>query len=490
MKMSSSSSSSNDIQKKNANNNNTVDATTTTTTTEEDVIPFMDGYYDMLTMEDRVLLFQLHRLLQMADMSMLLRKLKEEIPRKCADVSVYGFCHLFGSDTSFGSFGTPIAREDDRLSIVALTSFDVYESAILTRTHDVMTILTPLYRVLFMVQLCLAKIHEVDDAFKQADVCDFLPYKPAALAPNRSRYASFLDVILSVWTHVCHAYIAQTSRVWPEQPGRLQPLTVIQELHCFNVHGTRNKHVWFDVNIAQLKALEFGKTMTGADFFVPWITLKTTTYDVGHKIVIVLKNDDDDDDGDDEASDLIAYLVYVFTVDTVQGIYRTSSTSPIAIPKGMIYVDKLSDEYNAVVVVSFRVITPAPGFALTAVDGDDQFLLLTLNGGEYSAFYRNAGNQDICPYPLYIHPQPPSKCRFKVDCARCARPYDFEFDYSFMSFIAFQEQPKYCSNACLQGKLFGSPSPSKIAAGTRQKSQPKVPPVNLKLYRPPPPKKK
>jgi hypothetical protein len=163
-------------------------------------------------------------------------------------------------------------------------------------------------------------------------------------------------------------------------------------------------------------------------------------------------------------------------VDTADGIYRRCG-KPFTFPKsdGSSIIDKLSQEYDPIVVVVFRVTSQAPGFALQAIHGDNsQFLLITLDGGQYSSFYRNLGNQDIIAYPLYMHPLPPRACRFKVPCTRCGRLYVHTFDYDYMTLMNFDEQPKYCSGKCLDGNLFGS------ATSVAAKRKPGTPPT-LKL---------
>jgi hypothetical protein len=425
-------------------------------------LPCRSGHCDELTIQDTVLLFQLHRVLNAADMSPLLRKLKDEVPRGHSDLSVHAVCHLLAMDLSFGMFGTPIAREDDRLNIVALTSFDVYDKQVLESPVDVITILTPLFRTLYIVQLCLAKVHSYD-AFKSADPLAFLPYKPASVGNHRARYASFLDVVLSAWTGVCHAYMTQQRG--GGEGARLEPRACVQELHCFNVKEDRAKHVWLDIDVAALTSTVikgFAKTaddvMTGVAR--SWISVKTTTYDIGFKLMIILEPDEEEDE-EKEGPDLCTRLVCLFTVDTVDGIYRRCG-KPLTFPKSdASIIDKLIQEYGPIVTVVFRITNQAPGFALSAVHGDhSQFLLLTLDGGQYSAFYRNLGNQDIIAYPLYMHPLPPRTCRFKVPCTRCGRPYVHTFDYDYMTLVNFDEQPKYCSGKCLDGNLYNPTTPS------------------------------
>lgn len=434
---------------------------------ELSVMPCRSGHCDELTIEDTVLLFQLHRVLNAVDMSPLLRKLKDEIPRGHSDLSVHAVCHLLAMDLSFGMFGTPIVREDDRLNIVALTSFDVYDKQVLASPIDVITILTPLFRVLYVVQLCLAKVHAYD-AFKDADPLAFLPYKPASAGNHRARYASFLDVVLSAWTAVCHAYMIQYKQ--EKEGGKLEPRVCVQELHCFNVKEDRAKHVWLDINVAELTATGLRGFVQTADAVMTggaqsWISIKTTTYDIGFKLMIILEEDEEEVEGHEQ-------LVCVFTVDTADGIYRRSG-KPLMFCKTD---DKLrhQEEYDPIVVVVFRLTNQAPGFALSAIHGDsNQFLLLTLDDGQYSAFYRNLGNQDIIAYPLYMHPLPPETCRFKVPCSRCGRLYVHTFDYDYMTLVNFDEQPKYCSAKCLDGNLYGS-------AAASAKRKPGTPPT-LKL---------
>lgn len=432
-------------------------------------LPCQSGHSDDLTIEDTVLLFQLHRVLNMTDMSLLLRKLKDEIPRGHSDLSVHAVCHLLMMDLSFGMFGTPVVREDDRLNIVALTSFDVYDKQVSSSSIDVITILTPLFRVLYVVQLCLAKIHAYD-AFKTADPLEFLPYKPASVGTHRARYASFLDVVLSMWTSVCHAYMVQEQQQSGEGAVRLEPRACVRELHCFNVKEDRAKHVWLDVDVAALtstglrgfvKTAEAVATTTGGGGREPqsWVSIKTTTYDIGYKLIVILEGAEEEE----QAQDLATHLLCVFTVDSVDGIYRRCGkplTYSVRVNDGE-KVENLGQEYRPIVIVVFRIISQAPGFALQAIHGDSsQFLLITLNGGQYSSFYRNLGNQDIIAYPLYMHPLPPSACRFKVPCSRCGRPYVHTFDYDYMTLVNFDEQPKYCSAKCLDGNLFARTSSS------------------------------
>lgn len=441
---------------------------------ELSVMPCRSGHCDELTIEDTVLLFQLHRVLNAVDMSPLLRKLKDEIPRGHSDLSVHAVCHLLAMDLSFGMFGTPIVREDDRLNIVALTSFDVYDKQVLASPIDVITILTPLFRVLYVVHLCLAKVNAYD-AFKDADPLAFLPYKPASAGNHRARYASFLDVVLSAWTAVCHAYMIQYKQ--EKEGGKLEPRVCVQELHCFNVKEDRAKHVWLDIDVAALTATGLrGFVQTSEDVMTKaaqaWISIKTTTYDISYKLIVILEAAEDEG----ESPDLATHLGCVFTVDTADGIYRRCG-------KPLVYaatlndgekVENLGQEYRPVLVVVFRVTNQAPGFALSAIHGDsNQFLLLTLDDGQYSAFYRNLGNQDIIAYPLYMHPLPPETCRFKVPCSRCGRLYVHTFDYDYMTLVNFDEQPKYCSAKCLDGNLYGS-------AAASAKRKPGTPPT-LKL---------
>lgn len=427
---------------------------------DDAVLPCRTGHTDELSIEDTVLLFQLHRVLNAPDMSPLLRKLRDEVPRGHSDVSVHAVCHLFAMDLTFGMFGTPIPREDDRLTLVALTSFDVYDKEVLASSLDVMTILTPLFRTLYIVQLCTAKIHAYDE-FKNADPLEFLPYKPASTANHRARYASFLDVVLSMWTSVCHAYMTQRRIEGGGGGARLEARAYVHELHCFNINGDRAKHLWLDVDVAALTAVGLkGFVQTAEDVMTrgsqSWISIRSTTYDISYKLMVILECADDDDE---ETQDLPTHLGCVFSVDTVHGIY-TRCGKPVthaAHVKDGERAELLGQEYRPIVVVVFQITAQAPGFALRAIYGDDsQFLLITLNGGQYSAFYRNLGNQKIIAHPLYMHPLPPSRCRFEVPCSRCTRPYEHEFDYDYMTLVNFDEQPKYCSQRCMDGNLFGA----------------------------------
>jgi hypothetical protein len=123
----------------------------------------------------------------------------------------------------------PVAQQDSFLRCVALTAFSPYENDIFSSGEDVITILTPLYRVLcVLATITLERLGRVPRAES------LLPYKPRTQF-SESRYASFLEVACSLWTEVCHAYVSQFSRR-------------VHELYCFNIDGSQ---VWKSFSLGE-----------------------------------------------------------------------------------------------------------------------------------------------------------------------------------------------------------------------------------------------
>jgi hypothetical protein len=200
---------------------------------------------------------------QVKDTRMSLALILKELRHR---LTIEAFQDLFDVDTTFGMFGMPVAQYDSWLNVVALTAFQPYDERILKSGEDVITLLTPIYRILSV--LALITLHLTEFEGFTSNIEDLLPYKPRTQFAT-SRYSSLLDVACSVWTEVCHAYVSRETRR-------------IHELYCFNVSRTRAHSVWLDICVE--------KILPHHPCTSDWITLKGTTLKKG-SLTIVLEGE-------------------------------------------------------------------------------------------------------------------------------------------------------------------------------------------------------
>lgn len=289
-------------------------------------------------------------------------------------LSMDGFDALFRVDTTFGMFGMPVPQQDPYLNVVALTSFQPYEDEELFHSdEDVLTVLTPIYRILCVLAIIVMKRVGCEDG-GELDLKRILPYKPRT-SHATARYASLLEVAASVWLRVCHAYVNPDTRR-------------IDEVYCFNPQQERAHVVWIDLDVALLVPQNALATdIQGHE----WIRVMENTLGVNVNVVLVDEATEErllfsaagEKDGKKQEKLLAAEECF--------GINRTRG-------EGALIFCRRDDDMP-------------PFVDLVAGDADaSYFLLITHNGGHYSALYRNVTGT-ITAYPLYMHQQSPEDAK-------------------------------------------------------------------------------
>jgi len=371
------------------------------------------------------------------------------------EVSENGFLRLFTADLTFGSFGMPIAQYDTELRIVALTSFQPYDDDVLNDGEDVITLLTPIYRILKVVAVINAKQACFEEFGSLRTITHLLPEKPKTSVATE-RYSTLMGVVSSVWDRVCHIYVNDWHATGQGMDGEL-----VQELHCFNVNGTRAHFVWIDIDLHMLETMDFNNII---EVRTKWATVMATTMKKNTEIDLVFC------DYDWATGDKVYYTFTVEGDNNVHGnsssssrninkyntLYRKCSTPITRRIKGV--TDKQENETEQrkrvhIPGLYFEKSASEPYSTLFKVTGADPFfILLTSNGGRYSAFYRYLGNGVVTSYPLYKHiieETDAERLRKQKQCRVCKR------DNAKFNDIDMSRRPDgtlyvYCSSECVE----------------------------------------
>lgn len=421
------------------------------------------------------------------------------------ELSENGFLFLFHNDLEFGSFGMPIAQQDQDLNIIALTSFQPYDRIVVENEGDVITLLTPIYRILKVNAIIVAKMAEFEDFSKLGSINSILPTKPKT-GVSVQRYSTLLEVAESVWTSVCHVYCR------PSEPD------VIQELHCFETNRTKGNYVWIDVNTKLVRKINFNNNVESQP---QWAKIVYTTYPSRSEIDVALA------ETESRTGDMMVYTfittlktmqdndhifvttsgsggggalrkspqkrkpVFYFQEPTAEYYYRTSNPGETRIVR-WINIDSKKESWIAkekertqknVPCLTFSKEPEGKSSSSSSKNGDDDdgndddddktfplclqkissndtlFVLITVNGGHYSAFYRSTPDGRVIPYPLYKHwvPETPEERRQREHrCRWCQKENGTLNDFDM------NRRPDgslywYCSTQCIQKTDFLSP---------------------------------
>lgn len=283
-----------------------------------------------------------------------------------------GFMTLFSQDMTFGGYGMPIAQHDPFLNIVALTAFQPYDKTE-DSSVDVITLLTPIYRILCTLAVITACDAGFDDFARVSDstlgYC--LPYRPR-VGKSVTQYGTLLEVAKSVWKSICHAYTS------PEDRNR------VRELHTLYPDQSPAPAVWIDVDVSAVIP------MVATRDIKRWFTLRAKTYAEDLSVILLDRQEEGQEDLDVQDCALTIYSG------------KKSLHAPLAPSESRLIGRRYLDEEGALI---FERIPDPPYVCLTQGDvSRSYFLLIACERGSYSAFYRNDGPDGVRSYPLYFHP--------------------------------------------------------------------------------------
>jgi len=289
------------------------------------------------------------------------------------DVSKDVFCALFKTDTRFGGFGIPCVQQDPYLHVPALTSFQPYDPSILENEYDAILVLTPIYRILaVLAAIALEEVGMAQHAER------LLPYRPRT-GYTDLRFLSFGEVVASLWAEMCH--------VWVDIESKL-----VVRVDCF-LRRERMPCIWIDVDTAAITAFRLlrdqGKTASESFAAVS----KTPIVQVLHCKL----------PPDCMSFSAIVDELRVFQFTLYSGEHDRPQTTYYDLDQSMCIPD------TAVVM---EIMDDAPYIQLVRgpvglSKKSDICLLITANGGNYSAFYRASPDGKLVSYPVASHPYHP-----------------------------------------------------------------------------------
>lgn len=226
-----------------------------------------------------------------------------------------------------------------------------------------------------------------------------LPFKPRHLLPSASildksperRYTSLLEVAMSTWHRMCHAYVRSESK------------NVVTSLYCFAPNGERAQYVWINIDISALADTTADRPRK------PWVQLVDTSY--------VQAVYDKHNIARPSGARTTAQLVESKKIKPCSIVIELApgNVCKVTLPSGpgskneFQWIDGSSsrEEPNLKFIRTFE----APFVEIVRGDSrDDYFLLITMDS-HYSVFYRNrrrsqADEPELMVYPLLFHPVP------------------------------------------------------------------------------------
>ena len=213
-------------------------------------------------------------------------------------------------------------------------------------------------------------------------------------SPER-RYASLLEVAMSVWHRMCHAYVQPEAK------------NVITSLYCFAPNGTRAHYVWLNIDVSSLAETDAIQDRPRK----PWIQLVDASY--------VQAVYDKHNISRPSGARTTAQLVESKKIKPCSIVIELNpgNVCKVTLPAGpgskneFQWIDGSSS--REVPNLKFIRTSEAPFVEIVSGDSkDDYFLLITMDS-HYSVFYRNRRRShgeepELMVYPLLFHPAPVS----------------------------------------------------------------------------------
>lgn len=138
-------------------------------------------------------------------------------------------------DLTFGGFGMPIPQHDTFLRVELTTTFQPHDASVLRNPQDVLFLLTPIVRILMADGAILMRLTNFEGS-ESVPLARLLPYRPRSAGFEQHQYASLVELTMSVWFIMCHAYV------------ELMGTKRVRSLVCYGQNGQRAPHVWINLN--------------------------------------------------------------------------------------------------------------------------------------------------------------------------------------------------------------------------------------------------
>jgi hypothetical protein len=220
-------------------------------------------------------------------------------------------------------------------------------------------------------------------------------------APER-RYASLLEVALSVWHRMCHAYTRPDTK------------NVVTSLYCFAPNGERAHYVWLNIDVSALASVSIHERPKSS-----WISIVDTSY----VQAVYDKQNITRPSGARTTAELVqSGRIKKWSIDIE---LNPGNVCRLTLPEGPGSKNTFqwmpNTTMTSVLVPNLRFIrtSEVPFVEIVGGDVSDNYFLLITMDERYSVFYRNrrlngGAEAELMAYPLLFHPEPPSPAPTKI----------------------------------------------------------------------------